>query len=96
MVIFQVLLEFILSALVQLLILLGEIGDFVRSKINVVFINSAKIARLYTLCRFFSLIVDDPVNMEILNATHDCLDEMKRDFALSILISSQDSPKLSQ
>jgi hypothetical protein len=42
------------------------------------------------------LIVDDPINVEILDAAHYGLDKVEDHFSFAIFISTQNSPELSQ
>ena len=96
MMIFQVFLEFVLSVSIKQYIFLGKVRNFIRSKVNVVFVNSSDFTRFDSIFRFFSLVIYDPVYVEILNATHDCFDKVQWHLAFAIFVSSQNSPNLCQ
>lgn len=94
--IFKILLEFVLSVSVEQYIFLCQVLNFIRSKIDIVFFNSSNVTGFQTWFWFFSHVVDNPIDMKVLNATHYGLDEMKHNFSLSIFVSSEYSPNLSQ
>ena len=93
--IFEIFLEFILAVSVEEYVFLGKILDFIRCKIDIIFFNSSNSTGLNAIFRFFSLIIDNPVDMEILNAAHYGLNKVEDHFAFTVFVSAENSPELS-
>jgi len=93
--IFEIFLEFVLAVSVEEDVFLGKVLNFIRCKIDVIFFNSSNFTDSNAIFSFFSLIIDNPVDMEILDAAHYGLNKVEDHFAFTISASTENSPKLS-